>query len=385
MNTISTSYPNLNTGSRDSWYTQEYETVLEKFNSNLELGLSTSEAKARLEVYGSNILEEGTKVTWYKIFARQFTNFLILILFAAAFLSLLIGELTDALTILAIVLLNGILGFVQEWKAEQAISALQRMLSLKCKVVRDGSPEEIDVAELVPGDIVLLAIGDRVPADIRLTKTINFKVDEAALTGESTSVTKSTQPVSESTALAERRSMSWMGTSVTNGQARGVVVATGMQTEFGRIAKLTQEVEKQVTPLQKGLLTLAKQLATWAIAVSVTIILIGFLYGKAWSEMVMAGIALAVAVVPEGLPAVVTITLALGIRRMVKRRALLRKLQAAETLGAATVICTDKTGTLTRNEMALQQIWLPGSEFQVNVTGFGYEPSGDFLVNDEKN
>ena len=303
---------------------------------------------------------------------------LILILMVAAAISAAVGEIGDALTILAIIVLNGGLGFIQEWKAERAMEALQHMLSPRCNVIRDGAEAEIDAEELVPGDIVLLEIGDRVPADLRLFDVINLKADEAALTGESVSSSKQSDQVAAETVLADRRAMAWMGTSITNGRARGMVAATGMATEFGRIAHLTQTVGEEKTPLQRKLATLGKLLGLFSIAVSALVALAGLALGKPLVEMFLTGISLAVAVVPEGLPAVVTITLALGIRNMVRRRALLRRLQAAEALGAATVICTDKTGTLTRNEMTVTRVWLPAGE--VAVTGVGYDPEGHFEI-----
>lgn len=365
-----------------AWHALELKVVLERLQTDPRLGLNAPEAVRRLEQYGPNLLKTVGRVPWYVVFARQFLSGLILILAAAAAIALVIGEVTDALTIMAIVVLNGILGFVQEWKAERAIEALQGMLSPRCTAVRDGGEREIDAAALVPGDIVLLSIGDRVPADLRLIEALNLRADESSLTGESVSVNKSIDPAEATAPLAERSSVAWMGTSVTNGRAYGVVVATGMETEFGRIAELTQTVGEEPTPLQRKLGVLGKQLGILAIGISIVVGTTGWLLGKSLLEMFLTGVSLAVAVVPEGLPAVVTITLALGIRAMVGRRALLRRLQAAETLGAATVICTDKTGTLTQNEMTVQRIWLPAGE--IEVSGTGYAPSGDFGVNGHK-
>ncbi|MCK5792892.1 MAG: HAD-IC family P-type ATPase, partial [Ketobacter sp.] len=245
-----------------------------------------------------------------------------------------------------------------------------------CKVIREGMEKVIDAKELVPGDMVLMEIGDRVPADLRIIEDVNLKVDESSLTGESESVSKDIHPTNPDAPLAEQTSMAWMGTMITNGRAGGLVVATGMNTEFGQIAQLTQTVGQESTPLQHRLSVLGKQLGAFSIAVSVVVALAGWLLGKPMLEMFLTGVSLAVAVVPEGLPAVVTITLALGIRAMVKRRALLRRLQAAETLGAATVICTDKTCTLTENQMTVQCIWLPSGD--INVSGVGYAPTGQF-------
>ena len=358
------------------WYALDAGEAARRLKTDLRNGLSSEEASERLRLYGTNTLQRIKRVTWYSVLARQFVDVLIIILLIAAAIALAIGELADAVTILAIVVLNGVLGFVQEWKAERAIEALQRMLVPRCKVIRDGRQQTLDSTRLVPGDIVLLEIGDRVPADLRLSEALNLKVDESSLTGESLPVGKGTDPVDPSTPLAERSSMAWMGTTVTNGRAAGVVVATGMSTEFGRIARLTQTVGEETTPLQRKLAVLGKHLGIFSVAVSAVVAVSGWLLGKPLLEMFLTGVSLAVAVVPEGLPAVVTITLALGIRSMVRRRALLRRLQAAEALGSATVICTDKTGTLTQNEMTVQRIWLPSGE--IEVTGVGYDPAGHF-------
>ncbi len=272
------------------------------------------------------------------------------------------------LYILIIVILNGILGFVQEFKVEKAIEALQKMLSLRCKVIRDGVKKEIDSTLLVPGDILLLEIGDKVPADIRLIEAVNLKVDESALTGESTATVKNIQSVPTTSILSERSSMAYMGTNVVNGYAKGIVVATAMQTEFGKIAKMTTEIENTQTPLQKKLAILGKKLGIFSISIAAMVAIIGYLLGKDMLEMFLTGISLAVAVVPEGRPAVVTITLALGVKAMVKQKALLRRLQAAEALGSANVICTDKTGTLTQNQMTVQKIWLSnGTQLDADV------------------
>ncbi|WP_457599225.1 HAD-IC family P-type ATPase [Hydrogenimonas sp.] len=364
------------------WHAETAEAVLAILRSDAEKGLTPQEARKRLAIHGPNRIEAVRKERWYRIFLRQFTDVLILILLVAAAISFAIGETGDAVTILAIVVLNGILGFVQEFKAERAIEALQRMLSPRCRAIRGGEETRIDASQLVPGDIVLLEIGDRVPADLRLLEAVNLKVDESALTGESVPVAKETSAVPEAAPLAERRDMVWMGTSVTNGYAKGVVVATGMATEFGKIARLTSEVERAPTPLQKRLAVLGKRLGALSVAISALVAIVGYLFGKDLTEMFLTGVSLAVAVVPEGLPAVVTITLALGVKAMVRRHALLRRLQAAENLGSANVICTDKTGTLTQNQMTVRKIWLFGGD--VDVTGSGYDPAGHFERNGER-
>ncbi len=365
-----------------AWHALDLKSVIDNLKTDPLEGLGREEAGRRLSRYGPNTLQRIKETPWYAVLLRQFTDVLIVILLAAALIAFLIGEAADSVTILVIVVLNGILGFVQEWKAEKAMEALERMLSPRCRVIREGREEEIDAERLVPGDIVVLEIGYRVPADLRLVEALNLKIDESSLTGESESVSKDARSVDRDTPLAERSSMAWMGTVVTNGRGRGVVVATGMATEFGRIARLAQTVGEETTPLQKKLAVLGKQLGVFAIAISAIVAASGYLLGKPPVEMFLTGVSLAVAVVPEGLPAVVTITLALGIRTMVRRKALLRRLQAAETLGAATVICSDKTGTLTQNEMTVQRVWLRTGT--IDITGSGYDPAGHFETNGKK-
>ena len=343
---------------------------------NLGRGLTRPVAEGRLEQDGPNVLAQVRSPSWVRVLARQFTGALVLILLVAAGVSAVVGEVGDALTILAIVALNGSLGFVQEWRAERAMQGLQRMLSPRARVLRDGALAEIDAAELVVGDVVALELGDRVPADLRLIEARSLEVDESALTGESTPSAKQADPVPEDTPLAERRDQAYLGTAVTQGRGRGLVVATGMRTEFGRIADLTLSVGSQTTPLQRKLAVLGRQLGILSIGVAAGVSLIGVAAGRPALEMFLTGVALAVAVVPEGLPAVVTITLALGVGAMLARRALLRRLQAAEALGAATVICSDKTGTLTRNEMTVREVWLAAGALR--VTGSGYDPTGHF-------
>ena len=291
-----------------AWHSMDAEAVITRFRTDPRHGLSPAEAARRLQKHGPNTLEIGRRVGWYTVLARQFVDVLILILIAAAAISVAVGEMADAITIMVIVVLNGVLGFVQEWKAERAIEALQRMLAPHCKVVRDGQERGIETKELVPGDIVALEIGDRVPGDLRLVEALELRLDESSLTGESESVGKGIDPVDKDAPLAARSSVVWMGTAVTNGRARGVVTATGMATEFGRIARLTQTVEREVTPLQRKLAVLGKQLGIFSVAISVVVVLTGWLLGRPLLEMFMTGVSLAVAVVPEGLPAQETIT-----------------------------------------------------------------------------
>jgi len=364
------------------WHSLPVAEVLRALDSDGHQGLSREEAARRLERVGPNVLVATGVAKWPAVLGRQFVDVMIFILFLAAAVALALGEWIDALAIFIILILNGILGFIQEWKAEQAIQALQRMLEPRCNVVRGAEEQTIDASNLVPGDVVVLETGDRVPADLRLVRTTALKIDESTLTGESESVDKGVEALAADTPLAERASVAWMGTAVTNGRAIGVVTATGMDTEFGRIAAITQSVGREVTPLQRQLGALGKQLGMVAVGISCVVAVAGWLLGKPLLEMFLVGISLAVAVVPEGLPAVVTITLALGVRAMIKRRALLRRLHASETLGTVTVICTDKTGTLTQNQMTVQRAWLLSGE--VEATGIGYDPAGHFEQNGVK-
>jgi len=340
------------------------------------------EAAARLQRYGPNELKKVGARSWLSVLLRQFVDFLILILLLAALVSLAIGQVGDAVTILAVIGLNGCLGFVQEWRAERSLEALQGLLAAKSQVVRDGGERVIDAHQLVPGDLIRLKIGDLIPADIRLTVAVNLRADESALTGESIPVHKTTAAQPADAGLASRSCMGWMGASIVNGYGEGLVVATAMSTEFGRIAELTQSVSDQHTHLQKQLGDLGKTLGILSIVLSAAVALLGWALGRPLLEMFFTGVALAVAIVPEALPIVVTTTLALGIRAMVKRRALFRRLPAAETLGSATVICSDKTGTITANEMTVTRIWLPSGE--IDVTGEGYDPTGHFEINGER-
>jgi len=361
-----------------AWHAQDVESALASLSSSAQHGLTQPVVQARLVEYGANVLQRFARTPWYAVFARQFANAFIAILFVAAGISLAVGEVVDAVAVLTIIVLNTILGFIQEWRAERAVEALRRLLAPQCTVVRGGRPERIDAQQLVPGDIVIVEAGDRIPADVRWVRTLDIRTDESALTGESVPIDKSTAPSPPDAPLADRASMGWMGTVVAAGRARAVVVATGMRTEFGRIARLAQSVDRAPTPLQRRLATLARQLGIASIVVASATAGLGLLLGQPLLDMFLTSVSLAVAVVPEGLPAVVTVTLALGVRAMAKRRALIRRLPAAETLGAVTALCTDKTGTLTQNEMTVRNIWLPAGD--IEVTGVGYAPAGAFLA-----
>ncbi len=327
-------------------------------------GLTSAEVAKRRAQHGPNTLRRVRRTSPLGIFLRQFTSLLVVILLIAAAIAFVLREPVDTAAILLVVVLNGVLGFIQEWRAENAIEALRGMLAVHARVIRDGREQNVDARDLVPGDLVIVEAGDRVPADIALSVAQQLQADESVLTGESVPVAKS---VDEAPRL-------FMGTSVVEGRAEGQVTATGMQTEFGHIADLTGSVGEKVTQLQRTLGTLARQMGIVAALIAVAIVVIGTLTGRDLVEMFMTGLSLAVAIVPEGLPAVVTITLALGASAMVRQKALARRLQAVETLGAASVICTDKTGTLTENKMTASRIWMSGTTYE--VTGTGYDPSG---------
>lgn len=364
-----------------NWHSLSIDQTEQALQTSAKNGLSEEEAAVRFRKYGPNKLKEQTGAYWYQILLDQFASLLILILVIAAGMSWFLGDVIDALAILAIVILNGLLGFTQEWKAQTALASLKKMLQPCCTVLRAGELKEIDAMMLVPGDVVLLENGNIVPADLRLSYGVNLKTDEASLTGESVPVEKDLQEIAEETHISGRSNMVWMGTHIVNGQGQGIVVGTAMETEFGRIAGLTGQIRETATRLQRQLAYLGKQLAVLALLVAGAMIVIGWVWGRPLTEMFMMGVSLAVSAVPEGLPAVVTITLALGAGIMARRKALLRHLQAAETLGATSVICTDKTGTLTQNEMTVQKIWL-GSGV-LDVSGVGYAPEGRFTRGSE--
>jgi Ca2+-transporting ATPase len=349
------------------WHKADVAAVLKELNTTVEHGLTQAEAERRLQQYGLNeLVDRGTKNPW-KILLEQFTSVMVLILIAAAVISLLVGDLKDAIAILAIVVLFGVLGFTQEYRAEKAMAALRKMAVPNVRVRRDGDVREVAASQLVPGDIVLLEAGNVVPADARIVESNNLRIQEAALTGESEPIEKDTGALSgdtQSVPLGDRRNMGFMGTNVTYGRGVVVVTETGMNTELGHIATLIQEVDDEMTPLQKRLDQLGKVLGAVAIIIAGLIFVLGIIDGESVELMFMTAVSIAVAAVPEGLPAVVTITLALGAKRMLKRQALIRKLPAVETLGSVTVICSDKTGTLTENRMTVMVLDVAGHRLE---------------------
>jgi Ca2+-transporting ATPase len=358
-----------------TWHSMQAEAVLAQLGTSPS-GLAAEEARKRLEQHGPNELTEGQRVPPLKIFLDQFKSFLIIILLVAVVLSAILGESIDAIVIGAIILFASGLGFIQEYRAERAMEALKRMAAPTATVMRGGEEQEIPAREVVPGDIIVLGTGDRIPADARIMEAINLKVDEASLTGESIPVEKTSAVLGGDVEVADRRNMAYMGTAAVYGRGKGVVFATGMNTEFGTIAQMLQDVEVTRTPLQENLDRMGKWIALAALALCFLLGVIGILRGHQVIEMLIWGISLAVAAVPEALPAVVTIGLAIGVQRMVRRHALVRRLPVVETLGCTTVICSDKTGTLTQDQMTVRRLWVVDK--LIEVTGVGYEPRGAF-------
>ncbi len=365
-----------------TWHTLTREQAYQSLNSTPN-GLEAAEAARRFEEYGPNELQAAQRVSPWEILLAQFKNVLILILLSATILSLFLGHGIESIIIAIIVLFAVGLGFVQEYRAERAIEALRQMAAPTATVLRNGVEIKIPARELVPGDVILLRTGDRVPADARLLESVNLQIEEAALTGESVPVEKHVKALeSADLPTGDRKNMAYAGTAVTYGRGMALVAATGMNTEFGKIARMLEEVESGKTPLQHNLDKVGAMLARVALVVVAIIVALGLLRGQPFIEMLIFGIALAVAVVPEALPAVVTISLAIGVQKMVKRNALIRRLPAVETLGSTSVICSDKTGTLTKDEMTVRRLYC--SEQMVHVSGAGYAPEGAFSIAGEQ-
>ncbi|MCS7115053.1 MAG: cation-translocating P-type ATPase [Nitrososphaerota archaeon] len=364
----------------ENWHALETIQCLEKLKTSLQ-GLTQEEAAERLKRYGFNELAAVGKVSPLITFLRQFKSILILILICATVISLVTGHGVDALVIFVIVLVSALLGFTQEYRAERALETLKKMLSPTAALIRDGKEVKIPTREIVPGDILVLREGDKVPADARLIEVINLQTNEASLTGESMPVSKETTVLSADVHVPDRKNMVFSGTEVISGKGKAVVVATGMNTEFGKIAKQVTVVVKEETPLEKRTKELGKWLGIVALFISASVLVLGIFKGMEPLKVILFSIALAVAAVPEALPAVVTGSLAIGMYKMARSNALVRKMPAVETLGAVTVICSDKTGTLTRGEMTVRRIYV--GKTMINVSGAGYEPKGEFQTEDE--
>ncbi|MCE1253690.1 MAG: cation-translocating P-type ATPase [Anaerolineae bacterium] len=371
-----------------SWHAISAEEAVARLETPLERGLSSEEAQQRLNTYGANRLAEKARATFLQMVFAQFNNFIVILLIIAAIISALLGDMIEAAAIMAIVILNAVLGVIQERNAEQALAALRKLSAPEALVLRDGHRQSIPSYNLVPGDVVYLEAGNFVPADLRLLESVNLRIEEAALTGESVPVQKNTHiTAAENVPLGDRKNTAFMGTTVNYGRGRGIVIATGMHTQLGLIANMLQNVDEGDTPLQQRLDHLGKLLGYGALAVCALVFVVGLLRAtqidlSVITNMFMVAISLAIAAVPEGLPAVVTISLAMGMREMVRRHALIRRLASVETLGSATVICSDKTGTLTQNAMTVTRLWAGDRLYEVG--GSGYDASGDFFNQGQK-
>ena len=376
----------MKNGNSAAWHVKSYNEVIDSVGSS-EKGLTTEVARNRFQKYGPNHIKRKQKDGPLTVLWRQINNPLIWVLIGSGTLAVLLGKITDGLVVLAVVVINTIIGFIQEFKAGKAIEALSDMIPENATVYRDGRKVSIPVSEIVPGDVVELEAGERVPADMRLVRQKNLTVEEAALTGESVPSQKSVNPVEAEASLGDRKCMVYSGTLVSTGTATAVVVGTGMNTELGKISDMLSETTDLETPLTHKLAVVGKYLTIGIVAITVVIMVIGtiratsqgILLGAALKDSLIFAIALAVGAIPEGLPAVVTIALAIGVQRMARRKAIIRKLPAVETLGSTTVICSDKTGTLTRNEMTVNELWTVEQDIQ--VTGVGYNTEGVFMQN----
>ncbi|EDL64128.1 calcium-translocating P-type ATPase, SERCA-type [Bacillus sp. SG-1] len=365
------------------YHEMRQEDIEKTVNTDFANGLAEDEVKKRRKQFGFNELKEAEKQSALLLFFSQFKDFMVIVLLAATLISGLLGEYIDAIAIIAIVLINGFLGFFQERKAEKSLHALKELSAPQVNVLRDGNWVKVPSKDVVPGDIIKFLSGDRIGADVRLITVNNLEIEESALTGESVPVTKRTGEIQgENINLGDLENMAFMGTMVTRGNGIGVVTAIGMQTAMGKIADLIQTAETMTTPLQRRLEQLGKILITVALFLTALVVGIGVIQGHDMYTMFLAGVSLAVAAIPEGLPAIVTVALSLGVQRMIRRNAIVRKLPAVETLGCASVICSDKTGTLTQNKMTVTHLWSGGSTW--TVSGTGYDPEGSFYHREER-
>ncbi len=366
------------------WHSLSAETVLDQLGVKSPTGLTSEEAARRLELHGPNQLTGAPGTSFLQMVIGQLNNFVVILLIVAAIVSAVVSVIEhepfiESAAILAIVILNAVLGVIQESRAEEALAALKKLSAPDAQLLRDGHRVSVSAREVVPGDIFFLEAGNYIPADGRLLEAVNLRVEEAALTGESVPVQKNAAAVIDAEAsLGDRKNTVFMGTIANYGRGRGVVVSTGMNTQLGLIATMLQAVEDEETPLQRRLDQLGKTLGWACLAICALVFLGGILQGGSVLQMFMVAVSLAIAAVPEGLPAIVTISLALGMREMVNRHALIRRLSSVETLGSATVICSDKTGTLTQNAMTVTRLWVDG-QF-IDVTGSGYQPEGEFQL-----
>ncbi|MFD0771033.1 calcium-translocating P-type ATPase, SERCA-type [Bacillus sp. CGMCC 1.60114] len=366
-----------------NWYELRAHEVEERTNTNVKTGLTEQEVQGRLKKLGSNELQEAKRPSALVVFLAQFKDFMVLVLFGATIISAFLGEYVDAIAIVAIVVINGILGFFQERKAEKSLEALKELAAPQVTVLRNGKWMKIPSKGLVLGDIIKFSSGDRIGADVRLIEASSLYIEESALTGESVPVQKKIDVLhGTDVSIGDQTNMAFMGTMITRGSGIGVVIGTGMNTAMGQIANMLQNAEQNETPLQRRLEQLGKILIIVALILTALVVLVGVYQGNEMYHMFLAGVSLAVAAIPEGLPAIVTVALSLGVQRMIKKKAIVRKLPAVETLGCASVICSDKTGTMTQNKMMVTHVWSSGEMW--NITGQGYEPKGEFLKGDKK-
>jgi Ca2+-transporting ATPase len=364
-----------------NWHSQSIDEALRKLDSNAD-GLTVKETQKRLSIYGPNELKKEKRKSPLKLLLGQFTNVLMIILLIATGLSLAVGEATDAVIILAIVIASAVLGFTQEYRSEKAVEALKKMTAPTANVLREGKTMKIPASQLVPGDIILLYTGDKIPADARLLEVFTLKVDEASLTGESAPVNKFTPKLAEQTPLNDRHNMIFTGTIIVYGRGKAVVTTTGMNTEFGKIAEMVQAAPQERTPLEKRMAIVGKWIGIIAIIITISVGIVGIvLERRPILDMILWAVSLAVAAVPEALPAIVTGALAIGMYRMAKVNTIVKRLPAVETLGSTSVICSDKTGTMTKGEMTVQRIYV--NDLDIKVTGIGYAPTGEFLFEDK--
>lgn len=365
------------------WYQLTKDRIEQKLHVSEHKGLSRKQVATRLEDFGRNVLEGEKHVSYWFLLIRQFQDFMVMILLAATLIAGLLGEYVDAIAIMVIVIVNGFIGFFQEQKAEKSLEKLKELSSPIAHVKRDGKWEKVSSKDVVVGDIVRVSSGDRIPADIRITHPYHLETEESALTGESVPVMKNDEPISEDDLSPQDQvNMAFMGTLATRGKAQGVVVATGMDTVMGQIASLMVTTKKTTTPLEARLQELGKILIVIALILTALVVGIGIYQGHPIYNMFLAGVSLAVAAIPEGLPAIVTVALSLGVQRMIRKKAVVRKLSAVETLGCASVICSDKTGTMTENEMTVKEIFL--NKKTLYVTGDGYDVTGDFFLENDR-
>lgn len=366
-----------------NWYGMRAHEVEERTNTNVKVGLTEKEAEGRIKKFGTNELDEAKRPSALMVFLAQFKDFMVLVLFGATIVSAFLGEYIDSIAIVAIVIINGILGFFQERKAEKSLEALKELAAPQVTVLRNGKWVKAPSKALVLGDIIKFSSGDRVGADVRLVEASSLYIEESALTGESVPVQKKVEALQgQDVSIGDQKNMAFMGTMITRGSGTGVVVATGMNTAMGQIANMLQNAEQMETPLQRRLEQLGKILIIVALVLTALVVLAGVYQGNEVYHMFLAGVSLAVAAIPEGLPAIVTVALSLGVQRMIKKRAIVRKLPAVETLGCASVICSDKTGTMTQNKMMVTHMWSGGELWK--VTGQGYEPNGSFMKGEKE-